>query len=156
MQTNLHATFEMCRLMHPMLRSPEGGVIINISSVAGSRVVQTGAVYAMTKAAIEQLTRYLAVEWAADGIRVNAIAPWYIHTPLADEVLKKDDYKKRTCPHANGAHWSARRSGACGGFPCYASLIIHHWTVHCCRWGIFCSRILAYLSPSHSETFDEL
>jgi Tropinone reductase 1 len=95
MQTNLHATFEMCRLMHPMLRSPEGGVIINISSVAGSRVVQTGAVYAMTKAAIEQLTRYLAVEWAADGIRVNAIAPWYIHTPLADEVLKKDDYKKR-------------------------------------------------------------
>jgi Tropinone reductase 1 len=95
MQTNLHATFEMCRLMHPMLRSPEGGVIINISSVAGSRVVQTGAVYAMTKAAIEQLTRYLAVEWAADGIRVNAIAPWYIHTPLADEVLKKEDYKQR-------------------------------------------------------------
>jgi len=95
MQTNLHTTFEMCRLMHPMLRSPEGGVIINISSVAGSRVVQTGAVYAMTKAAIEQLTRYLAVEWAADGIRVNAIAPWYIHTPLADEVLKKEDYKQR-------------------------------------------------------------
>ena len=95
MQTNLHATFEMCRLMHPMLRSPEGGVIINISSVAGSRVVRTGAVYAMTKAAIEQLTRYLAVEWAADGIRVNAIAPWYIHTPLADEVLKKEDYKQR-------------------------------------------------------------
>ena len=95
MQTNLHTTFEMCRLMHPMLRSPEGGVIINISSVAGSRVVRTGAVYAMTKAAIEQLTRYLAVEWAADGIRVNAIAPWYIHTPLADEVLKKEDYKQR-------------------------------------------------------------
>ncbi len=95
MQTNLHTTFEMCRLMHPMLRSPEGGVIINISSVAGSRVVRTGAVYAMTKAAIEQLTRYLAVEWAADGIRVNAIAPWYIHTPLADEVLAKEDYKQR-------------------------------------------------------------
>lgn len=95
LQTNLRSTFEMCRLMHPMLRSPEGGAIINVSSVAGSRVVQTGSVYAMTKAAIEHLTRYLAVEWAADGIRVNAVSPWYIHTPLADEVLKKEDYKKR-------------------------------------------------------------
>ncbi|MFN3426664.1 MAG: SDR family oxidoreductase [Candidatus Thermochlorobacter sp.] len=94
-QTNLRSCFELCRLLYPMLRSPEGSAIINVSSVAGSRVVQTGAVYAMTKAAIEQLTRYLAVEWAADGIRVNAVSPWYIHTPLADEVLKDEDYKKR-------------------------------------------------------------
>lgn len=83
-----------------MLRSPEGSAIINVSSVAGSRVVQTGAVYAMTKAAIEQLTRYLAVEWAAEGIRVNAVSPWYIHTPLADEVLKNEDYK-HACSHAH-------------------------------------------------------
>lgn len=98
-QTNLMAALEMCRLFYPMLRTPEGSAIVNVSSVAGSRVVQTGAIYAMTKAALEQLTRYLAVEWARDGVRVNAVAPWYIHTPLAEQVLKKEDYKKRVLAH---------------------------------------------------------
>jgi Tropinone reductase 1 len=54
--------------------------------------MRTGAPYAMSKAAIIQLTRNLACEWAADGIRVNCIAPWYIDTPLAKTVLQDPDY----------------------------------------------------------------
>ena len=43
--------------------------------------------YAMTKSAMNMLTKYLACEWAKDGVRVNAVAPWYINTPLAKQVL---------------------------------------------------------------------
>jgi Tropinone reductase 1 len=46
----------------------------------------------MTKAAMIHMTKYLASEWAADGIRVNAIAPWYIRTPLVEGVLKNREY----------------------------------------------------------------
>jgi tropinone reductase I len=92
MQTNLASAFEMCQLCYPLLKKAEQGNIINISSVAGLTHVRTGSVYGMTKAALNQLSRNLAAEWAADRIRVNAIAPWYIRTPLADTVLQNKDY----------------------------------------------------------------
>ena len=46
----------------------------------------------MTKAALIQMTRNLAAEWASDSIRVNCVAPWYIRTPLAETVLKNQEY----------------------------------------------------------------
>ena len=56
--------------------------------------MQSGVVYAMTKSAMNMLTKYLACEWAPDGIRVNAVAPWYINTPLAKQVLADPRYAK--------------------------------------------------------------
>lgn len=87
LETNVTSAWELARALHATLAASQRGAIVNISSVAGQVSVGTGAVYAMTKAAIEQLTRYLAVEWARDGIRVNAVAPWYIQTPLVAPVL---------------------------------------------------------------------
>jgi NAD(P)-dependent dehydrogenase (short-subunit alcohol dehydrogenase family) len=58
------------------------GVIINIASILGERVAAGVAPYAASKAAVIQLTRALALEWARHGIRVNALAPGYIETDI--------------------------------------------------------------------------
>ena len=94
MNTNLRSAFELSRLLYPFLKHSEQANVVFVSSVAGQIHLKTGAIYAMTKAAINQLTKNLAVEWASDNIRVNAVAPWYIRTPLAETVLKDDAYKK--------------------------------------------------------------
>jgi len=95
MATNLESCFELSRLCHSLLAAAGDAAVVNIASVAGLTHLRTGAPYAMSKAAMIQLTRNLAVEWARDGIRVNAIAPWYIDTPLARQVLEDDDYRRR-------------------------------------------------------------
>jgi tropinone reductase I len=87
LDTNMTCAWDLSRALHPKLAASGRGAIVNVGSVAGQVSVGTGAVYAMSKAAIEHLTRYLAVEWARDGIRVNAVAPWYIRTPLVEPIL---------------------------------------------------------------------
>ena len=94
MNTNLRSAFELSRLLFPLLKQSEQANVVFVSSVAGQIYLKTGAIYAMTKAAINQLTKNLAVEWASDNIRVNAVAPWYIKTPLAETVLKDKVYKQ--------------------------------------------------------------
>ena len=66
-----------------------GGAIVNMSSVTGPNVADPGEVaYATTKAAVLGFTKSLAAELASDSIRVNAIMPGYIHTPMVDGMSK--------------------------------------------------------------------
>jgi Tropinone reductase 1 len=90
--TNLHSHFEMSRLAYPLLKKSGQASLVNIASVGGLTALRTGVPYGMTKAAMLQMSRNLALEWAPDHIRVNSVAPWYIRTPLAESVLKDRAY----------------------------------------------------------------
>ncbi|HUA80537.1 MAG TPA: SDR family oxidoreductase [Dyella sp.] len=91
-EQNLFSAYEMCRLAHPHLAQHASAAIVNVGSVSGVTHVRTGSPYGMAKAALHQLTRNLAAEWAIDGIRVNAVAPWYIRTQRSEPALADSDY----------------------------------------------------------------
>ena len=91
-EVNLFSAFELCRLAHPLLTRHAASSIVNVGSVSGITHVRSGAPYGMSKAAVHQMTRNLAVEWAEDGVRVNCVAPWYIRTRRTSTKLADPDY----------------------------------------------------------------
>ena len=87
LDVNLKAPFHVARAVAGGMREAGGGAIVNIASILGLRVAGHLAAYAAAKAGLVQLTRALALEWARHGIRVNALCPGYIETPINAEFF---------------------------------------------------------------------
>ena len=87
MAVNLKGLFFMCQAAGRHMVSRGYGRIVNMSSQAGRVGIRRHAAYCASKGGVEQLTRVLALEWAAHGVTVNAVAPTFIRTPGTAERL---------------------------------------------------------------------
>lgn len=96
---NLSAPFLLSRALYPFLKKSEKAAIVNVASVAATLDVGTGAPYAMSKAGLVMQTKNLAVEWAGDGIRVNAMSPWFTETPLTQNLLQQQERMEPIVSH---------------------------------------------------------
>ncbi|GAB3336398.1 SDR family oxidoreductase [Larkinella ripae] len=90
MQVNIKAPFELSKLVHPIMKARGGGSIIMMSSIAGETPDPGLGIYSVSKSGLNMLTKVLAKEWGADGIRVNAICPGLIKTKFS-QALWQDD-----------------------------------------------------------------
>ncbi|KAI4356508.1 hypothetical protein L6164_000529 [Bauhinia variegata] len=86
MGTNFESAYHLSQLAYPFLKDSAYGNIVFISSVSSVKVLPLVSVYAATKGAMNQVTKNLALEWAKDNIRVNAVAPGAVMTPLLEYV----------------------------------------------------------------------
>lgn len=90
MNANLRAVFLSAKLAYPLLKKGNGGAIINVSSVHAVATSKNIAAYAASKGGILALTRAMAIEFAPDDIRVNAILPGAVDTPMLRAGMNRD------------------------------------------------------------------
>ena len=101
MRINATSVVVASREVYPHLKQAGGGLIVNIGSFFDKMGVSRSVAYCASKAAIGAITRCMAVEWAADNIRIVDVAPGYIATDLNAEFREKDSVKawiKRRIP----------------------------------------------------------
>jgi NAD(P)-dependent dehydrogenase (short-subunit alcohol dehydrogenase family) len=94
MRTNATSVAAVSRGVYPHLRRAGGGLIVNIGSFFDKMGVARNLAYCASKAAVGAITRCLAVEWAAEGIRLVNVAPGYIITDLNRESLSKSEVQR--------------------------------------------------------------
>lgn len=92
MDINVKGTWNAIGAIAPSMRARKTGWIVNVSSVLGSMALANYAVYCASKAAVNMLTRSLAIEFGRDGVHVNAIAPGNTATPMNENLRTESQY----------------------------------------------------------------
>jgi NAD(P)-dependent dehydrogenase (short-subunit alcohol dehydrogenase family) len=88
-EVNLTGMWPTCKYVLPHLREQRSGAVVNISSMAGLMAGGEAIAYVTSKAAVNSMTRSLALEYAPHGVRVNCIAPGMVDTPMGvDQVAR--------------------------------------------------------------------
>lgn len=87
MGVNARGVFQMCRAAIPVMRARGGGTIVNIGSISGRAADPGMALYNASKAFVHALTRSIAVDHGAEGVRCNAVCPGWIMTEMADAAF---------------------------------------------------------------------
>lgn len=91
---NARATWLLAKAAHGAL-SASGGALVTVASMSGTSPQPGLGAYSTTKAALIMLTRQIAQEWAADGIRANAVSPGLVHTPMTEAAYADPDFRAR-------------------------------------------------------------
>ncbi|WP_226550200.1 SDR family NAD(P)-dependent oxidoreductase [Celeribacter naphthalenivorans] len=86
---NVRSTFVLAQAFYPALKASKGSIVV-VASMSGMQAHLGQAAYAPAKAAVISLVENLAMEWAPDGIRVNAVAPGMIRTPLTAAIYARE------------------------------------------------------------------
>jgi 3-oxoacyl-[acyl-carrier protein] reductase len=91
---NLNSVMDLSMRLFPKLKA-SGGAIVNVGSLASFLAIKEGPAYTASKAGLLGLTRALADKWAAEGVRVNLVAPGFIQTRMTARMRSNDDLEKR-------------------------------------------------------------
>lgn len=115
---NLTGTMSMALAAHPLL-ARQGGAVVNIGSIYSTFGSAMTPGYAASKGGIAALTRSLAVAWAKDGIRVNAVAPGWIKTNMSRPMWEDDEASRPALQRTPMGRWGeAAELGDVIGFLC--------------------------------------
>ena len=91
MSTNLNGSVYMCRAVAPQMIERGNGKIINITSTSSNLAFAYESAYAPSKAALQMLTKVLALEWSPYGLNVNAISPGWFKTEMTNRIFKIEE-----------------------------------------------------------------